>query len=407
MANKRQREARKRFREANPGLFPANPTPPADGTKKKGKKNNNNKKSMFKKTSKAGVGGAGRSKHPLRVPGMRPGERCFICKAADHVAKVCPEKSLWEKNKICLLCRQRGHSLKNCPDKNDENLKKFCYNCGESGHSLSKCPKPIENGGTKFASCFVCKQQGHLSKNCPENKHGIYPKGGCCKICGEVTHLAKHCPNRGRQDLISSGDDAFNTEEHHLEDNAVLRGGDDLDDDFIEEEETKHTKAKKAKQSSSKSTTGTGDGDKNTNVKAKANSASGMAVGDECKLKFQELKSKRSFRFITFKIDERTQQVIVDRLGQPGDTYDDFTASMPASECRYAVFDFDFVTDENCQKSKIFFISWSPDTSKVRSKMLYASSKDRFKRELDGIQVELQATDPSEMSMDIVKARAL
>jgi cofilin len=49
----------------------------------------------------------------------------------------------------------------------------------------------------------------------------------------------------------------------------------------------------------------------------------------------------------------------------------------------------------------------SPDTSKTRSKMLYASSKDRFKRELDGIQVELQATDPSEMSMDIVKSRAL
>jgi hypothetical protein len=89
-----------------------------------------------------------------------------------------------------------------------------------------------------------------------------------------------------------------------------------------------------------------------------ANSASGMAVSDECKLKFQELKSKRSFRFITFKINEQTQQVVVDRLGQPGDTYDDFAGSMPDSECRYAVFDFDFTTDENCQKSKIFFISW-------------------------------------------------
>ncbi|ONM15159.1 Actin-depolymerizing factor [Zea mays] len=64
-----------------------------------------------------------------------------------------------------------------------------------------------------------------------------------------------------------------------------------------------------------------------------------MAVSDECKLKFQELKSKRSFRFITFKINEQTQQVVVDRLGQPGDTYDDFTGSMPESECRYAVFD--------------------------------------------------------------------
>lgn len=49
----------------------------------------------------------------------------------------------------------------------------------------------------------------------------------------------------------------------------------------------------------------------------------------------------------------------------------------------------------------------SPDTSIVRMKMVYASSKDRFKRELDGIQLELQATDPSEMSFDIIKARAL
>jgi hypothetical protein len=36
--------------------------------------------------------------------------------------------------------------------------------------------------------------------------------------------------------------------------------------------------------------------------------------------------------------------------------------------------------------------------------MLYVSSKDRFKRELDGIQVELLATDPREMSMDIIHA---
>lgn len=47
-----------------------------------------------------------------------------------------------------------------------------------------------------------------------------------------------------------------------------------------------------------------------------------------------------------------------------------------------------------------------PDTSRVRSKMIYASSKDRFKRELDGIQVELQATDPTEMGLDVIKSRA-
>ncbi|WCJ26244.1 Actin-depolymerizing factor [Euphorbia peplus] len=138
-----------------------------------------------------------------------------------------------------------------------------------------------------------------------------------------------------------------------------------------------------------------------------ANASSGMAVDDECKLKFLELKAKRNYRYIVFKIEEAVQQVVVEKLGQPRDSFDDFTDSLPANECRYAVFDFDFTTTENVPKSKIYFVAWSPATSRVRSKMLYASSKDRFRRELNGVQVELQATDASELTLDIVKSRAL
>ncbi|XP_020085604.1 uncharacterized protein LOC109708313 [Ananas comosus] len=378
MVSKRQKLARKRFKEAHPNLFPK-PEPskdpsssdPTKKTKKKKLEKSNGATLKGKPTKRSG---SALRKHPLRVPGMRPGESCFICKSKDHIAKLCPEKAQWENNKICLLCRQRGHSLKNCPEKSDTAGKKYCYNCGEVGHSLSKCPKPAEDGGTKFASCFICKERGHLSKNCPKNEHGIYPKGGCCKICGGVTHLARLCPNKGNKDLASSAGPQNTGEPDRQGLQSVYRSGDDLEDDFIAEEE--------------------------------ANSASGMAVSDECKIKFLELKAKRNFRFIVFKIDEKVQQVMVERLGEPTESYDDFTACLPHNECRYAVFDFDFITDENCQKSKIFFISWSPDAAKVRSKMLYASSKDRFKRELDGIQVELQATDPSEMSIDIIKARA-
>ena len=79
---------------------------------------------------------------------------------------------------------------------------------------------------------------------------------------------------------------------------------------------------------------------------------------DECKLKFLDLKTKRKYRFIVFKIDEKIQQVMVEKVGGHDETYADFTASIPANECRYAVFDFDFTTDENCQKSKIYFIAW-------------------------------------------------
>ncbi|RRT38201.1 hypothetical protein B296_00056106 [Ensete ventricosum] len=90
----------------------------------------------------------------------------------------------------------------------------------------------------------------------------------------------------------------------------------------------------------------------------KANAASGMAVDDDCKLKFLELKAKRTYRFIIFKIDEKQKQVMVEKLGEPTLGYEDFAASLPADECRYAIYDFDFVTEENCQKSKIIFIAW-------------------------------------------------
>jgi cofilin len=83
-----------------------------------------------------------------------------------------------------------------------------------------------------------------------------------------------------------------------------------------------------------------------------------MAVDDECKRRFLELKAKRTHRFIIYRIDEKKKMVVVEQVGEPVLGYDDFAASLPANECRYAIFDYDFVTEENCQKSKIFFIAW-------------------------------------------------
>jgi len=135
-----------------------------------------------------------------------------------------------------------------------------------------------------------------------------------------------------------------------------------------------------------------------------ANAASGMLVSDECKSKFMELKRKKTYRYIVFKIEG--DEIVVETTGPPSATYDDFAAALPEADCRFCVFDYDFTTADNCQKSKIFFIAWSPDTARVKSKMTYASSKDRFRREIDGVAYELQATDPSEMDIKIIDERA-
>ncbi|KAL0299524.1 UNVERIFIED_CONTAM: hypothetical protein Sradi_6612200 [Sesamum radiatum] len=245
MVSKRQRLARKRYKEEHPELFPTpEPTPPKDPSNKK-KKNSKFKRKKSESNDPIKLKKSSYKKHPLRVAGMKPGESCYICKAPDHIAKNCPKKSEWERNKICLFCRNRGHSLKNCPNKNDESMdKKLCYNCGETGHALSNCPQPLQDGGTRYASCFICKESGHLSKNCPKNTHGIYPKGGCCKVCGGVTHLARDCPNKRSRTY----DAAVEVQERP---NRVIKfaSGDDLEDDFISvaplDEKDKDVKTKK------------------------------------------------------------------------------------------------------------------------------------------------------------------
>lgn len=83
-----------------------------------------------------------------------------------------------------------------------------------------------------------------------------------------------------------------------------------------------------------------------------------MGVAEQSVSTFLELQRKKIHRYVIFKIDENKKEVVVEKTGSPAESYEDFTASLPENDCRYAVFDFDFVTPENCQKSKIFFIAW-------------------------------------------------
>lgn len=59
-----------------------------------------------------------------------------------------------------------------------------------------------------------------------------------------------------------------------------------------------------------------------------------------------------------------------------------------------------------CKGDMKMFAFRSPSVSRIRAKMLYATSKDRFRRELEGIHYEIQATDPTEMDLDVLRERA-
>eukprot|EP01114_Cavostelium_apophysatum_P006652 TRINITY_DN18071_c0_g1_i1.p2 TRINITY_DN18071_c0_g1~~TRINITY_DN18071_c0_g1_i1.p2 ORF type:complete len:140 (-),score=37.73 TRINITY_DN18071_c0_g1_i1:115-534(-) len=129
--------------------------------------------------------------------------------------------------------------------------------------------------------------------------------------------------------------------------------------------------------------------------------ASGVAVSDECISKFNELKLGHSYRYIIFKLNDSNTEIVVEKTAPPTATWEEFVKELPASDCRYAAYDFEFSV-EGGQREKILFVLWSSDQAKTKSKMLYTSSKDAIKKKLNLMSNDIQATDAAEIDYNVV-----
>ncbi|KAM0753573.1 hypothetical protein T439DRAFT_338594 [Meredithblackwellia eburnea MCA 4105] len=125
--------------------------------------------------------------------------------------------------------------------------------------------------------------------------------------------------------------------------------------------------------------------------------SSGVGVNDQCITTFQELKLGKKLKYIIFKLSDDNKEILVEKSSESAN-YDDFIADLPADTCRYAVYDLVWEKPGEGTRSKLAFFAWSPDEAKIKTKMLYASSKDALRRSLVGIASEIQGTDHSEIA---------
>ncbi|KIY97358.1 Actin-depolymerizing factor 6 [Monoraphidium neglectum] len=136
-------------------------------------------------------------------------------------------------------------------------------------------------------------------------------------------------------------------------------------------------------------------------------SMAGIGLAEECVNLFMHMKQRSAFKWMTFKVDDSGKTVIPDRVGGKGSSYEDFVATLPEHECRYGVYDYEYISPERGGFSKLVFINWAPETAHIKTKMMYAATKDFFKGFLDGIGAELQASEFSEVSEDEVHAKVV
>ena len=148
--------------------------------------------------------------------------------------------------------------------------------------------------------------------------------------------------------------------------------------------------------------------------------ASGVQVSDECINTFKDLKLGKKYKYIIFNISKDLKEIIVEKTSAESD-YEKFLHELPEDQCRWAVYDFEFEKDG--KRNKLCFFSWSvasvecncslvliqavprdfirtPDDAKIKPKMLFASSRDAIRRKLDGIALEIQGTDPTEVNYE-------
>lgn len=132
---------------------------------------------------------------------------------------------------------------------------------------------------------------------------------------------------------------------------------------------------------------------------------SSVAVADEALTAFEQLKLGKKFKFIIFALNDKKTEIVVDETSQEGD-YDAFLEKLPENDCKYAIYDFEYdIGGGEGKRSKIVFFTWSPDTAPIRSKMVYASSKDALRRALNGVAADIQGTDFSEVAYESVLER--
>jgi len=138
--------------------------------------------------------------------------------------------------------------------------------------------------------------------------------------------------------------------------------------------------------------------------------ASGVKVDEVVKLKYDDIKKKKSYRYLVFYIKDE-KMIQVEKVGDRNADYQEFLQDLYVGgpdDCRYGVFDFEYThqcqgTTEASKKEKLFLISWCPDSAKIKKKMLYSSSFDALKKCLVGVQKYIQATDESEASRECVE----
>eukprot|EP00892_Ulva_mutabilis_P007639 jgi/Ulvmu1/5247/UM022_0040.1 len=151
--------------------------------------------------------------------------------------------------------------------------------------------------------------------------------------------------------------------------------------------------------------TPTGLSDRGGKVAADKKSMAGIKVHPDSVNVLWEVNIKKTYRWVIFYIGTTGKEVEIEKVGAPASTWDEFVMEIPDNQCRYGVFDYEYTNSDGTTFGKLCFVSWAPETAPVRAKMQHASTKDLFRSMLEGIAVDITATEKPDLAEAVLREK--
>ncbi|NCP72622.1 hypothetical protein GW835_04530 [archaeon] len=119
---------------------------------------------------------------------------------------------------------------------------------------------------------------------------------------------------------------------------------------------------------------------------------SGIKPDEQAIEQFNDLKLNRKHAYMVCTLNDKVDGLVVEKMGDKGAPYQELVDLLPKDDCRYAICDFEYETNENPPRktNKLIMFLWVPISTKVQRKFAFASSNDALKKGFTGIQKEIQ-----------------
>jgi cofilin len=132
--------------------------------------------------------------------------------------------------------------------------------------------------------------------------------------------------------------------------------------------------------------------------------STGISVNSKCIELYYDLKINKKYNYLIYGISKDNNEILP--LDYGNSKYEELLEKVNNYyNCCYIIYNlkYDEEGDMNVARkniNKIIFIHWIPTSSSLRNRMLIAASKSNFRNSLEGIHLDIYATDLSDICLD-------